>query len=131
MSCCGLWPTPRRLVAVVLDAEDAPCETLTVARSEDGRGALGLWLHPRADHVVLTDELARAAPWALWARALGLQVWVAPAVMVHSVRQVAALADRSAKHSAALLARWPRAPALRPYLRIMSIPAADRQLTLC
>jgi len=131
VSPCGLWRTPRRLVAVVLDEDGRPRPPLSVALTDDARWGLLVWLQSRGCHdVVLTDALARGDPIGRIAVTLGVRLWVAPASVVEGVRQATELSRRPPKYTAALLARWPSAPALRAYLRAVEPDVSDRQLGL-
>ena len=55
---CGVWPTPKHLIAVLVDENGNAHPPLCVARSDAARTALIHWL---ADHqyqgLVLTDDL--------------------------------------------------------------------------
>lgn len=131
MSPCGLWRTPRRLLAVVLDEHGRPRPPISVALTDDARWGLLVWLQSQGYHdVVLTDALARGDPIGPIALTLGVRLWVVPASVVEGVRQVTELTKRAPKHTAALLARWPGAPALRSYLRAAVPDLDDRQLGL-
>jgi hypothetical protein len=81
--------------------------------------------------VVLTDHLARIDPIPRMALNVGVRCWVVPLPVVESVRQVTELTQRAPKYTAALLARWPSAPALRAYLRAVEPDLDERQLALC
>ncbi len=131
MSPCGLWRTPRRLLAVVLDDHGHPRPPISVALADDARWGLLVWLQSKGHRdVVLTDALARGDPIGRIALTLGVRLWVVPASVLEGVRQATALTKRPPKHTAALLARWPAAPALRSYLRAVVPDLDDRQLGL-
>ena len=131
MSPCGLWRTPRRLLAVVLDEHGHPRPPISVALTDDARWGLLVWLQSKGHReVVLTDALARGDPIGRIALTLGVRLWVVPASVVEGVRQATELTKRPPKHTAALLARWPGAPALRSYLRAAVPDLDDRQLGL-
>jgi hypothetical protein len=131
VSSCGLWRTPRRLLAVVLDDEGDPRPPISVALTDDARWGLLVWLQAKGCRdVVLTDALARGDPIGRMAVTLGVRLWTLPTSIVEGVRQATELAKRPPKHTAALLARWPSAPALRVYLRAAEPDASDRQLGL-
>lgn len=131
MSPCGLWRTPRRLLAVVLDDRGHSRPPISIALTDDARWGLLIWLQSKGHReVVLTDALARGDPIGRMALTLGLRLWVVPAPVVQGVRQAADLTRRAPKHTAALLARWPGVPALRPYLRAARPDLDDRQLGL-
>jgi hypothetical protein len=131
VSPCGLWRTPRRLLAVVLDEHDRPRPPISVALTHDARWGLVVWLQSKGCRdVVLTDLLARGDPIARIAVTSGVRLWMLPAQVVEGVRQATELTKRPPKHTAALLARWPSAPALRPYLRAAEPDVSDLQLAL-
>jgi hypothetical protein len=132
MSACGVWRTPRRLVAVVVNGDGAEASApVTVPLTEDARWGFAVWLQSKGVvDVVTSDELARSDPIAETALRHGIHVWLAPAAIVEGVRQIAGLTQRPARYTAALLARWRSAPTLRPYLRAAILPASDRQLGL-
>jgi len=132
MSACGVWRTPRRLVAVVVNGNGAEASSpVTVALTEDARWGFTVWLQSQgvAD-LVTSDELARSDPIAETVLRHGIRVWLAPAGIVEGVRQVAGLATRPARYTATLLARWRSAPTLRLYLRAAMLPVNDQQLRL-
>ena len=132
MTACGLWRTPRRLLAVVLDEHGRPRPAISVAMTDDARWGLLVWLQSKGCRdVVLTDQLARGDPIARMALTLGVRFWVVPASVVEGVRYAAELTKRAPKHTAALLARWSTAPALRAYLRVVEPNLDDQQLGLC
>lgn len=126
---CGLWATPRRLLAAVMD-EDGKFETLLSAkRTEEGRWSLMAAIGPEPE-LVLTDAIARSDPIGGVALRCGVRVWTVPAALVEGVRQLADLTTRHPKLSAVLLARWPDAPVLRGYLRL-ALPTVDEcQVTM-
>lgn len=131
MSPCGLWRTPRRLLAVVLDEHGRSRPPISIARTDNARWGLLLWLQSKGHRdLVLTDALARGDPIGRMALAQGVRVWLVPTPVVEDVRQATELTTRPAKYTAALLARWPGAPALRSYLRPAVPDFDDRQLGL-
>jgi len=132
MITAGLWGTKRRLV-VALSAEDGDeaAAVASASRGQDGCCELALWLEAKGvAQIVTTDEIAGASPIAQPALRHGMNLWLVPARVVEGVRQLAALTDRPAKHSAALLARWPTVAIMRPYLRLVPRADEDRQLGL-
>ncbi len=131
MSPCGLWRTPRRLLAVVLDEHGRQRPPISIALTDDARWGLLAWLQSKGHRdVVLTDALARSDPIGPIALTLGVRLWVVPASVVEGVRHATELTKRAPKHTAALLARWPAAPALRSYLRAAVPDLDERQLGL-
>lgn len=131
MSPCGLWRSPRRLLAVVLDEHGRPRPPISIALTDDARLGLLAWLQSKGlRNLVLTDALARGDPIGRMALALDIRLWVVPAQVVEDVRQATELNRRAPKYTAALLARWPGAPALRSYLRTAGPDLDHRQLGL-
>ena len=119
MSPCGLWRSPRRLLAVVLDEHGRPRPPISIALTDDARLGLLAWLQSKGlRDLVLTDALARGDPIGRMALALGIRVWVLPAPVVADVRQATAWPRRAPKSPAAPLVRCHRPTALRPSARI-------------
>jgi len=130
MSWCGLWHTPRRLVAVVVDRNGVPAPPISVPRTDDARWAFVASLPCASFALVLTDSLARDDAIATIAVRHGARVWIAPTSVVEGVREIVGLAGRHPKMSAALLARWPSVPVLRGYLRLAAPDVDQRQMRL-
>ena len=131
MSCCGIWRTPRRLVAVVVDDEGTARAPIAVALTDDARWGLLVWLHAKGvSELVVIDELARSDSIVAMAMTLGVCPWLAPARVVDGIRRAAGLIGRPAKLSAAMLARWRAISALRPFLRAATPGTDERQLAL-
>jgi hypothetical protein len=129
---CGLWPSRKGLVAVVVDEEGRPEHPLHVARDVEGYWALLEHLdgHTGLDcELVLPDWLARDDGPAHPALARGGAVWIAPGPLIEAVRTIARLGTGPPARTAAALARLPLAPALRGHLRRV-VPPNHRQLTL-
>jgi hypothetical protein len=57
-------------------------------------------------------------------------VWIAPSALLEAIRLAAGLTTRPLKQTAALLARWPTAPALRPFLQRLAVSPQPHQLSL-
>lgn len=131
MSCCGIWRTPRRLVAVVVDDDGKARAPIAVALTDDARWGLLVWLHAKGiDDIVLTDELGCSDSIVAMAISLGVHPWLVPARVVNGLRQAAGLVGRPAKLSAAMLARWRAVESLRPYLRAATLETTEHQLAL-
>lgn len=119
---CGVWPTPKHLIAVLVDENGNAHPPLCVARSDAARTALIHWLAGQQyQGLVLPDDLI-CDPLVEGAIDARLAVWIAPRVLLDGIRIIAGLTRRPAKYTAALLARWPTAPALRAYLRHLQSP---------
>ena len=115
----------------MLDEHGRPRPPISVALTDDARWGLLVWLQSKGHRdVVLTDQLARGDPIARMALTLGVRFWVVPASVVEGVRQATELTKQAPKHTAALLARWSGASALRSYLRPVVPDLDDQQLGL-
>ena len=119
-SLCGLWRAKHALVAVLADEEGRTGRPYTVTLDDDAR--YDLLLRIEATHgldfeMVVTDALARSDPIARFALSRGVPLWLAPAPWVDTLRTLAGFTAPPAAHSAALLARLPLIPSLRPKLK--------------
>ena len=126
---CGLWSGPRRSAAVLIDPVTQRQLPLSLANTEPARGALLAWLAERSAQLVIPDTL-RAAPFLDQARHTHVVVWIAPSALLEAIRFATGLTNRPLKQTAALLARWPTAPALRPFLRRLNTAPPTDQLSL-
>ena len=123
---CGLWPTPRRLVAVV-EREGRMGNAASIMRTTEARWGFVVWLSASGVGTMVTTDALAADSLLGIAREEGLHVWLAPAGLVDAVRAAAALTRRAPRHTAALLARWPAQSVLRQHLR--HLPPADTSAT--
>lgn len=129
MTACGVWLTRRGLVAVIVEGSGRP-RTLRLADTSEARRALALHLADARAHLVVDEALLEADPIAAAALRVGVQVWVAGAPLLPSLRAAAGITGGGARPSAALLARLPDIPWLREKLRRLE-PADDpRQISL-
>lgn len=120
MSVCGLWSTPKRWIAVIVDDTGHPRPPITVAQTPEACAGLLAWLATTAiDALVLSD---RSAAIIELARAASLHVQIAPQELLDAIRRAAGVTQRPHRHTATLLARWYLSPALRPYLREIPAP---------
>jgi hypothetical protein len=87
------------------------------------------WLAEHNAHLVIPDTLL-GAPCLHPASQTPVAVWIAPSPLLEAIRLAAGLTNRPPKHTAALLARWPTAPALRPFLRRLTASPDLQQLAL-
>ena len=125
MTACGVWPTRRGLVAVIVEGPGPP-RTLRLADTTEARRALALHLaHTRA-HLVIDETLLEADSIGTHALRVGATVWVAGAPLLPSLRAAAGITGGPARPSAALLARLPAIPWLRDKLRRLE-PVDDPQ----
>ena len=126
---CGLWSGPRRSAAVLIDPLTQRPLPLSLANTEPARGALLAWLAERSAHLVIPDTLLRQ-PFLNQVSHTPVIVWIAPSALLEAIRFATGLTNRPLKQTAALLARWPTAPALRPFLRRLNTARPADQLSL-
>jgi hypothetical protein len=126
---CGLWPGPRGATAVLFDPLTRHQNTLSLANTALAHSTLLDWLAAHNAHLVIPDTLL-AAPCLNQASHTPLAIWIAPSPMLEAIRLAAGLTTRAPKHTAALLARWPTAPALRPFLRRLTASRSPEQFSL-
>ena len=129
MTSCGVWPTSRGLVAVLIDAAGR-ARSFSVADSDDARWGLSQRLAAVGADLVLDEALLESSRIAAVARRAGLTVWIAAPPLVGALRCAAGITRRGARPSAALLARLPAVPWLRSLLRRLEPPDDERQITL-
>jgi hypothetical protein len=87
------------------------------------------WLAEQNAQLVIPDTLL-GAPSLNPARHTAVVVWIAPSALLEAIRLATGLTHRPPKQTAALLARWPTAPALRPFLRRLNTARPAEQLSL-
>jgi hypothetical protein len=129
MTACGVWPTHRGLVAVLVDSA-GQARSFSLAPTDDARWGLSQRLAAVGADLVLDEALLEADRIGDVAHRAGITVWIAGPPLVASLRAAAGLARRGARPSAALLARLPSIPWLRSLLRRLGPPDDDRQITL-
>jgi hypothetical protein len=129
MTACGVWPTQRGLVAVLIDSNDRS-RSFSVASTDDARWGLSQRLAAVGADLVIDEALLEADRIAEVAHRAGVTVWIAGPPLVASLRAAAGLVRRGARPSAALLARLPDIPWLRSLLRQLEPPDDDRQIAL-
>ena len=126
---CGLWPGPRRATAVLFDTLTQHQRALSLVNTALAHTTLLDWLVEHNAHLVIPDTLL-AAPCLNQASQIPVAVWIAPSPLLEAIRLAAGLTTRPPKQTAALLARWPTAPALRPFLRRLTAARPTDQLSL-
>jgi hypothetical protein len=126
---CGLWPGPGRATAVLFDTLTEHQRALSLANTTLAYTTLLDWLAQQNAHLVIPDTLL-AAPCLNQASQIPVAVWVAPSPLLEAIRLATGLTARPPKHTAALLARWPTAPALRSFLRRLIAACPSDQLSL-
>jgi hypothetical protein len=125
MISCGIMPTSKRLVAVVLDDAGRARKPIHAASSKAAAEALVEYLVEEIHAEIVLVEILATEPIGLASAATG-RLWIAPTNLVETVRRAAALSPR---RTAAMLARLPRDPALRSQLRRKAAPD-PKQLAL-
>lgn len=129
MLTCGLWLTPRRLVAAMRPADATAQPRWQLARTDDGRHLLvDLVVACGAELVVAADQ-ARGDAVVDLARHRGVMLWLVPAELALAAR-VGAGMQASPRRLAGILALLPALPQLRPHLRRLTPPIDRRQLAL-
>ncbi len=126
---CGLWPGPRRSAAVLFDPGTQRQLSLSLPNTAQARSTLLAWLADQNAHLVIPDTLLGELC-LNHASHTPLAVWIAPSALLEAIRLVTGLTTRPPKQTAALLARWPTVPALRPFLRRLSASRHPDQLSL-
>ena len=126
---CGLWSGPRRSAAVLIDSGTHRQFALSLANTALAHTTLLDWLAEQNAQLVIPDTLS-GAPFLDQARQTPLVVWIAPSALLEAIRLAAGLTTRPLKQTAALLARWPSASALRPFLRRLNTARPADQLSL-
>jgi len=101
----------------------------SLANTEQARATLLTWLADHNAHLVIPDTLL-AQPGLHHPNPIPVAVWIAPSALLEAIRFTTGLTTRAPKHTAALLARWPTAPALRPFLRRFTASHPPDQLSL-
>ena len=129
MTACGVWPTSRGLVAVLIDSAGR-ARSFHLAPTDEARWGLAQRLAAVGAELVLDEALVESDRIATAARRAGVTVWIAGPPLVGALRCAAGIARRGARPSAALLARLPAIPWLRSLLRRLEPPVDDRQITL-
>lgn len=129
MIACGVWPTSRGLIAVLIDSAGR-ARSFSVADSDSARWGLSQRLAAVGADLVLDEALLKSNRIGDVARRAGVTVWIAGPPIVDALRCAAGITRRGARPSAALLARLPAVPWLRSHLRRPEPPDDERQTTL-
>jgi hypothetical protein len=114
---------------VIFDTLTQHQRALSLANTALAHTTLLHWLVEHNTHLVIPDTLL-AAPCLNQSSQVPIAVWIAPSPLLEAIRLAAGLTTRPPKQTAALLARWPTAPALRPFLRRLTAVRPPNQLSL-
>ena len=112
MTACGVWPSSRGLVAVLIDP-GGRARSFSVADTDAARWGLSQRLAAVGADLVLDEALLEPNRIGAVARRAGVTVWIAGSPTVDALRCAAGITRRGARPSAALLARLPAVPWLR------------------
>lgn len=132
MRSFGLWPAPKRLVAVGLDDRGRQARPIAARRTDAARHAMLDYLAslPAADIVVaqaLLDSDLAPQCFGDVLRSRDRTVWIAPAQLAEAI--AAAAGQRASPPKlAAILARLPAIPRLRCELRPLERPTVQLDL---
>jgi hypothetical protein len=126
---CGIWLARRRLVAVIIGPAGEARRPVRAARTAEARYGLVEYLAAAEAEIVVTEALARTDALPGHAARRGVPIWTVDDGFAAALLGAAAIRDPA--RAAALLARLPRIPLLRAYLRRLMPPGAPaRQLPL-
>jgi len=113
---------------VVLGPGGEARRAIRAALTDDARYGLVAYLANLAPEIVVTEALVRGDPVAQRAIGAGLVAWVVPDALITAITRATAITDPA--RTAAMLARLPRVPLLRTYLRRLAAAADPRQVPL-
>jgi len=115
VSACGLWPSARRLYAVILDEDGQLRRPITADQSREACQSLLEWLSLSDIRTVVLSE--RCHTLIAQARAAHLNIELVPHPLLEAIRCAAGLTHKPPRHTAALLARCHLTPILRTHRR--------------
>lgn len=122
---CGLWQTPRRIVAVILENGRA-CRTISLFPTRLALDTFAVWLAESDTHLVAAADLPCLPLVRDAAMAAAVELVVAPAVLVAALREVAGMHNARPAASAALVGRLSLRPLFLEHL--LCLPAQQRSL---
>jgi hypothetical protein len=129
MTACGVWPTSRGLVAVLINSTGRT-KSFSVPDTDDALWGLSQRLAAIGADLVLDETLLESNRIAYVAHRAGITIWIAGPPLVGALRSAAGFTRRAARPSAALLARLPAIPWLRSLLRRLEPHGDQRQIPL-
>lgn len=131
MTSAGIWahPADRHLTIVLLRPDGTRQPPVHVARTKAARASLVHYLGGYANHLTVTESVARQDRLVEHLHSSPLTVWLVPDPLLKALAQAAGLGDSAARSRAAILARLPGVSAFKPLLRRIQ-PPDPRQLTL-
>jgi hypothetical protein len=122
---CGLWQTPRRLVAVLLE-DGRQLRVVSLQPTPLAIETFSAWLAETHTHLVAPADLPCLPLVRDAARSAGVELVVAPAILVAALREVAALQYAKPAVSAALVGRLSLRPLFLEHL--LCLPSQQRTL---
>jgi hypothetical protein len=102
---------------------------LSLANTALAHTTLRDWLAEHNAQLVIPDALL-GQPFLNQVSHTPVVVWLAPSRLLEAIRFATGLTTHAPRQTAALLARWPSAPALRPFLRRLNTARPADQLSL-
>lgn len=134
MATCGICLRTKFLVTVLIDDSGKARPPVGINRTDDERRWLLEYLLEETDgghyELVLTEWLLRSDPIGQMALCRGLMVWTTPQWLLEAIAAASSHASVPPKRRAAILARLPLVPTLRPFLRRFQGTMDQRQLAL-
>lgn len=129
MTVCGIWQGNRRLVAVIATDDGALRPPITAPDNQDNAHHLLDYLAAIDIGILILSEHSHTL--IAKARALNLDLRLAPHDLLQAIRTAAGLIHRSPRDTASLLARWYLTPTLRLHLRrFRAIAIHQKQIAL-
>jgi hypothetical protein len=133
MATCGICLRTPFLVAVPIDDVGGVRPPVGITRTDEDRRWLLEYLHESEGRceLVLPEWLLRNDPIGRLGLAQGSVVWAAPQWLLEAIAAASWRTAVPPRRRAAILARLPLIPTLRPFLRrFEGMPADQHQLTL-
>jgi hypothetical protein len=122
---CGLWQTSRRVVAVLLE-DGRTQRVVTLHPTSLALETFAGWLAENRIHLVAAADLPCLPLVREASHTAGIELIVAPAVLVAALREVAALQHAKPSVCAALVGRLSLRPLFLEHL--LCLPAQQRRL---
>jgi len=132
MATCGICQRMQFLIAIFIDGMGKVHPPLGIGRTDEDRQ----WLLEHLEEtegryeLVLSERLLRSDSIGLLGLQRGSVVWSAPHWLLEAIASASWKTAIPPDRQAAILARLPLIPALRPFLRRLQQGADHRQLAL-